>query len=69
VIEGAWAAAPPPAAPVEIAPHDDHRIAMAMAVTALRRPGLAIRDPHVVAKSWPGFWQELARWLGETVEG
>jgi 3-phosphoshikimate 1-carboxyvinyltransferase len=48
--------------PVEIDPHDDHRIAMAMALVGLRRPNLRIRDPHVVAKSWPDFWRELALW-------
>lgn len=65
VIPGVWAEAAPPAAPVEIDPHDDHRIAMAMALVGLRRPALTIRDPGCVAKSWPSFWSELARWLGE----
>ena len=41
----------------------DHRIAMSMALVGLRRPGLAILDPRVVAKSWPEFWGELAGWL------
>jgi 3-phosphoshikimate 1-carboxyvinyltransferase len=67
VIPGVWAEREPPAAPVEIDPHGDHRIAMAMALVGLRRPHLAIRDPRVVAKSWPGFWDELACWLGEAV--
>ena len=34
----------------------DHRIAMAMALVGLRRTNLSIADPHVVAKSWPEFW-------------
>ncbi len=65
IVPGIWAERRPPASPVAIDPHDDHRIAMAMALVGLRRPNLAIRDPQVVAKSWPGFWQELAHWLGE----
>jgi 3-phosphoshikimate 1-carboxyvinyltransferase len=65
VIPGVWADAAPPATPVTIDPHADHRIAMAMALVALRRPNLAIADPGCVAKSYPGFWRDLARWTGE----
>jgi 3-phosphoshikimate 1-carboxyvinyltransferase len=67
-LHGVWADAAPPAEPVTVDPHDDHRIAMAMALVGLRRPRLAIRHPHAVAKSWPGFWSELAGWLGERIE-
>jgi 3-phosphoshikimate 1-carboxyvinyltransferase len=66
VIPGVWADGAPPSDPVVIDPHGDHRIAMAMALVGLRRPNLSIRDPQVVAKSWPEFWSELARWLGES---
>jgi 3-phosphoshikimate 1-carboxyvinyltransferase len=37
--------------------YDDHRIAMSFAVAGLKIPGLAIRDPQVVAKSFPDFWE------------
>lgn len=37
----------------------DHRIAMAFAVLGLVRPGVSIRNPGCVAKSWPGFWEAL----------
>ena len=40
--------------------HGDHRIAMALALTGLRLPGVRIRSPEVVAKSFPGFWRALA---------
>lgn len=63
VIPGVWADAPPPEAPVRIDPHDDHRIAMALALVGLRRPGIEIDRPGVVAKSYPGFWHDLARLL------
>jgi 3-phosphoshikimate 1-carboxyvinyltransferase len=61
-IPGVWSAREPPGDPVTIDPHGDHRIAMAMALVGLRRRNLAIGDPGVVAKSWPEFWRELARW-------
>jgi len=63
-IRGVWADAPPPALPVRIDPHGDHRIAMSFALVGLRRPGITIDEPEVVAKSFPGFWGELARWTG-----
>jgi 3-phosphoshikimate 1-carboxyvinyltransferase len=47
--------------PAWIDPHDDHRLAMAFAAVAARIPGVAIRDPDCVAKTYPGFWADLAR--------
>jgi len=40
----------------ELAPHNDHRIAMALAVAALRVPGVIIQDKACVNKSFPEFW-------------
>ncbi len=40
-------------------PHGDHRIAMSLALVGLRRPGVVVADPEVVAKSYPAFWQDL----------
>ena len=37
--------------------HDDHRIAMSMAVVGLRVPGVVISDSQCVAKSFPTFWE------------
>lgn len=48
--------------------HGDHRIAMALALTGLRLPGVRMRCPEVVAKSFPGFWRALAD-LGVQVSG
>ncbi len=45
----------------EIDPHGDHRMAMSFAVLGLRAPGMIIRDPDCVAKSYPGFWQDLKK--------
>lgn len=70
VIDGCWAGPPDgePAAeaaePVVIDPFDDHRIAMSFALVGLRRPGVSIAHPEVVAKSYPAFWDDLFRLLG-----
>lgn len=64
VVPGLWADREPPAEPVTVGPHGDHRIAMSLALTALRRPGVAIANPGVVAKSYPGFWDDLEALLG-----
>ena len=37
----------------------DHRMAMAFAVAGLRIPGVEIDQPGCVAKSNPGFWDQL----------
>ncbi len=42
-------------APVEIACHGDHRIAMSFAVAGLRTPGTTFDDPGCVKKTFPGF--------------
>ncbi len=43
----------------EIETYKDHRMAMAFAVAGLRVPGITIRDPDCVNKSFPGFWTLL----------
>jgi 3-phosphoshikimate 1-carboxyvinyltransferase len=40
----------------EVDPHDDHRMAMSLAVAGLRVPGLRIRNKACVKKSFPDFW-------------
>lgn len=37
-------------------PHNDHRIAMSLAVVGLKVPRIAIIDDGCVKKSFPGFW-------------
>lgn len=44
-----------------IATYDDHRMAMSFAVAGLRIPGITILDPGCVAKTYPGFWDDLRR--------
>ncbi len=40
-------------------PRGDHRMAMAFAVTGLWVPGLLVREPSCVAKSFPSFFETL----------
>jgi 3-phosphoshikimate 1-carboxyvinyltransferase len=41
--------------------YDDHRMAMSFALAGLRVPGVVIRDPGCVAKTWPDFFEALER--------
>ncbi len=61
VVPGVWASRPVPSDAVVVDSHDDHRIAMSLALVGLRRPGVSIAAPAVVAKSYPGFWRDLRR--------
>ena len=45
---------------VSIETYNDHRMAMAFAPLALREP-IVILDSGVVSKSYPDFWEDLAR--------
>jgi 3-phosphoshikimate 1-carboxyvinyltransferase len=45
--------------PATIATYDDHRIAMAFAITGLKVPGTRISNPDCVAKTYPDFFREL----------
>ena len=47
--------------PVET--HNDHRIAMAFAPLAMSGNALTIIDPGVVKKSYPGFWEEMGKFM------
>ena len=39
--------------------YEDHRMAMAFAPATLCNSALHIRNPHVVSKSYPRFWEDL----------
>jgi len=45
----------------EIETYNDHRIAMSFAVMGLAVPGMRIRSPSCVRKSFPGFWEEFSK--------
>jgi 3-phosphoshikimate 1-carboxyvinyltransferase len=45
--------------PAEIETYQDHRMAMSFAIAAAAAPGIVIRDPECVSKSYPGFFEQL----------
>ena len=52
---------PRPLSGAAVETYRDHRMAMAFAVAGLRVPGIVIRDPGCVSKSFPGFWDLFDR--------
>ncbi|HWW01145.1 MAG TPA: 3-phosphoshikimate 1-carboxyvinyltransferase [Candidatus Acidoferrum sp.] len=55
----------------EIETYDDHRMAMCFAILGLKVPGIKIKDPACVKKTFPNFFQKLAtpppKGLGVTI--
>ncbi|HVM20574.1 MAG TPA: 3-phosphoshikimate 1-carboxyvinyltransferase [Egibacteraceae bacterium] len=51
---------------VRLDTYDDHRLAMAFAALAAAVDGITIAEPGCVAKTYPGFWDDLVR-LGGVV--
>ncbi len=43
----------------EIETHEDHRMAMSMALLGIKTPDIVIKDAQVVEKSFPTYWQAL----------
>ncbi len=41
--------------------YDDHRMAMSFAIAGLKSPGIEIRDPGCVAKTFPDFFERLEK--------
>lgn len=52
---------PRPLHAAEIETYRDHRMAMSLALVGLRIPGVVIRDPACTRKTYPGFFDDLAR--------
>ncbi len=44
--------------------YNDHRMAMSLALVGLKVPGVVIRNPGCVAKTYPGFWHDLEKLRG-----
>src|SRR5205085_9780466 len=55
----------------EIETYNDHRMAMCFAILGLKIPGIKIKNPSCVKKTFPNFFQKLAapppRGLGATI--
>ncbi|MGH7170087.1 MAG: 3-phosphoshikimate 1-carboxyvinyltransferase [Gemmataceae bacterium] len=52
---------PRPLHGAEIETYNDHRMAMSMALIGLRVPGIVIKNPSCVAKTYPHFFTDLER--------
>jgi 3-phosphoshikimate 1-carboxyvinyltransferase len=52
---------PGPLHGAEIETYNDHRMAMSMALIGLRVPGIVIKNPACVAKTYPGFFTDLEK--------
>src|SRR5438445_7750879 len=52
---------PKPLRGVAVDTYNDHRMAMSLALVGLKVPGVVIRNPGCVAKTYPGFWQDLSK--------
>ena len=50
---------PGPLTGVAVDTYDDHRMAMSLALIGLRVPGVVVRDPGCVRKTYPNFWHDL----------
>jgi 3-phosphoshikimate 1-carboxyvinyltransferase len=53
---------PRPLSGAAIETYADHRMAMSFALAGLVVPGVSIRDPACVAKTWPDFFAALDAW-------
>ena len=51
---------PSPLRGAEIETYNDHRIAMCFAMLGLRVPGIRLRNPACVRKTFPNFFAKLA---------
>jgi 3-phosphoshikimate 1-carboxyvinyltransferase len=41
--------------------YNDHRMAMSMALIGLPVPGIVIRNPGCVVKTYPDYWRDLEK--------
>ena len=57
--ESALRIQPGPLHGAEIETYDDHRMAMAFSLAGLRVPGVVIKDPACVTKTWPNYFEVL----------
>jgi 3-phosphoshikimate 1-carboxyvinyltransferase len=56
-----WTITPRPMHGAELETYNDHRIAMSLALIGLKVPGVVIKNPACVAKTYPGFWEDFEK--------
>lgn len=49
--------------PAQVKTYDDHRVAMAFSLLGLITEGISVEEPECVSKSFPGFWEEMQRFV------
>jgi 3-phosphoshikimate 1-carboxyvinyltransferase len=54
--------------PAQLATYADHRMAMSFALAGLRIEGVAVEDPKCTSKTYPHYFEDLSRLIGERVE-
>ncbi|MGC1274196.1 MAG: 3-phosphoshikimate 1-carboxyvinyltransferase [Planctomycetaceae bacterium] len=54
-----------PISPAVVDTYDDHRMAMSFALVGLKAHGVQIADPACTAKTYPGYWDDLAKLRGD----
>ena len=52
---------PGPVTPACVETYDDHRMAMSFSLIGLRVPGIVISDPGCTAKTYPNYFEDLAK--------
>lgn len=55
-----------PEGEIAVDTYDDHRMAMSFAIAGLRIPGVVIRNPECVSKTYPRFFDDLENILTST---
>jgi 3-phosphoshikimate 1-carboxyvinyltransferase len=50
---------PAPLRSASVDTYNDHRMAMSLALLGLRVPGITVKDPGCVRKTYPGFFRDL----------
>ena len=60
ITEDSLAVEPRPLRPAVVKTYADHRMAMSFAVLGMARGHVSIEDPGCVAKTYPGFWEDVA---------
>ncbi|RCS54266.1 3-phosphoshikimate 1-carboxyvinyltransferase [Bremerella cremea] len=55
---------PGPLRPARIETYNDHRMAMSLALVGLRQPGVVILNPGCTSKTYPLFFEDLAKICG-----
>ncbi|MFN3190476.1 MAG: 3-phosphoshikimate 1-carboxyvinyltransferase [Aureliella sp.] len=55
--------------PSRIQTYNDHRMAMSLSLVGLRAEGIEIENPGCTGKTYPRFWDDLARFSGSRIRG